>query len=142
MLEQEKHFSILRLWRSELCVTGVLHHVVSEWSCDVLELPWKNNEPRISCIPAGDYEAELQWSPKRQRMVYELLGVPGRTEIQVHSGNTVEDTEGCILLGERCPDGVSLTKSRLTVRAFQGLGGGDRILVRVRWAEGCNPERR
>lgn len=51
------------------------------------------------CIPRGTYPIEWEWSEKFQDKLWELKNVPGRSEIKVHAGNTVGDTEGCILVG-------------------------------------------
>jgi hypothetical protein len=64
-----------------------------------LEPPWKDNQPGVSCIPAGVYQVTITLSPRFGRLMPHLLNVPGRTEIECHYGNTVSDTEGCILLG-------------------------------------------
>lgn len=64
-----------------------------------LELPWRNNEPNTSCIPAGKYQTILAWSNRYRRVMPRLLNVPGRTGVLVHSGNTIHDTHGCILVG-------------------------------------------
>ncbi len=64
-----------------------------------LELPWLNNEPRESCIPAGDYPCILAWSNRYKRLMPRLLHVPGRDAILVHPGNCTADTLGCILVG-------------------------------------------
>ncbi len=64
-----------------------------------LELPWKNNEPRESCIPSGDYRCVLAWSNRYQRLMPRLLNVPGREGILLHPGNQTKDTSGCILVG-------------------------------------------
>lgn len=63
-----------------------------------LEDAWRNNERSRSCIPVGAYEVIAHKSPKFGRC-YLLENVPGRSEILIHSGNTHEDTSGCILLG-------------------------------------------
>ena len=34
-------------------------------------------------------------------MTYEVLDVPDRSLILFHAGNTISDSRGCILLGER-----------------------------------------
>lgn len=70
------------------------------FSCYSLELPWKNNEPRVSCVPEGLYELERGWF-KGFYENYALLGVAGRWAIEIHIGNEAADTEGCILLGRR-----------------------------------------
>ena len=58
------------------------------------------NAPNISCIPVGDYFVRRIISPHFGE-TFEVCGVKGRTHILFHSGNTEEDTEGCILVGNR-----------------------------------------
>lgn len=55
--------------------------------------------PHGQCIPAGTYNAGIYPSPKYGRMVIMLKNVPGRTNIEIHHGNYVTDTTGCILVG-------------------------------------------
>lgn len=64
-----------------------------------LELPWKNNEPFISCIPAGFYICKRVKS-ERFGETFEVQKVPDRDKIRFHWGNIDDDTEGCILTGE------------------------------------------
>ena len=52
-----------------------------------------------TAIPRGCYEVKLTLSPKFKRILPELFNVPGFTAIRGHSGNRIEDTEGCILFG-------------------------------------------
>lgn len=63
-----------------------------------LEEPWRDNQRSISCIPTGAYIVKPVKSP-RFGNTYEVTKVPDRSHILFHSGNTVADTEGCILLG-------------------------------------------
>ena len=63
-----------------------------------LEDAWRHNERGRSCIPTGIYEVVAHKSPKFGRC-FQVLDVPGRSEILIHAGNTHEDTMGCILLG-------------------------------------------
>lgn len=64
-----------------------------------LELPWKNNQINISCIPAGIYKATYIFSEKFQKSLFILHNVPGRNAVEIHIGNTVVDTHGCVLIG-------------------------------------------
>ncbi len=64
-----------------------------------LEQPWKDNQQNISCIPPGRYTCQSIRSPKFGA-TYEVMNVPGRTHILFHRGNYVEDTQGCILIGD------------------------------------------
>lgn len=63
------------------------------------EDPWRNNEPQKSCIPAGTYTCHRHLSPTKGD-TFRVDGVPGRSEILFHTGNTHNDTEGCILVGQ------------------------------------------
>lgn len=51
-----------------------------------IELPWRDNKPRESCIPVGAYRCEIVQSPKFGR-VYGLRDVPGRSHILIHAAN-------------------------------------------------------
>jgi Family of unknown function (DUF5675) len=64
-----------------------------------LELPWKNNQKDVSCIPPGEYKATRMFSEKFKKVLFVLHNVPGRDLIEFHIGNKVENTNGCILLG-------------------------------------------
>jgi len=65
----------------------------------ILERPWKDNKKGESCIPAGSYLAKRIISPKFGE-VFEITGVPGRDAILFHKGNIMEDSHGCLILGE------------------------------------------
>lgn len=69
------------------------------FSLFTLEDDWKDNEPQFSCIPAGRYPLRRRWSNKHKQEVFEVMNVPGRSNIEIHPGNTEEDTLGCILPG-------------------------------------------
>lgn len=71
---------------------------------NTMEKPWKNNEPMISCIPAGVYELNPCVSPKFGK-TYCLentdLGVSHhsntkRTHILIHKANMASELHGCI----------------------------------------------
>lgn len=49
-------------------------------------------------IPSGRYLLKVSYSPKFRRFTPEIV-VPNRVGIRIHSGNTIADTRGCILVG-------------------------------------------
>jgi len=65
-----------------------------------LELPYRDNNKDISCIPVGSYKCKTVNSPKFGK-TWEVLNVPGRDNILFHRGNTAKDTHGCILIGQK-----------------------------------------
>jgi hypothetical protein len=56
--------------------------------------------PHETAIPTGVYKVIVNLSPAKKRMLPRLLDVPGFSGILIHRGNTVEDSSGCILVGE------------------------------------------
>lgn len=60
---------------------------------------WEDNARMVSCIPAGTYKCVRRESPKYGHH-WHVLGVPKRDLILIHAGNTPEDTNGCILVGD------------------------------------------
>lgn len=80
------------------CTLGILRDDNDLAICCTLELPWLDNEPQISCIPTGKYKVVRRWSVKF-RDHFHILDVPNRKFILIHSGNTVDDIRGCVLVG-------------------------------------------
>lgn len=65
-----------------------------------LELPNKNNQRNISCIPEGVYAWVKHKSPKFGTCIW-VKNVPNRSEILIHQGNYTSQIRGCILPGEK-----------------------------------------
>ena len=53
------------------------------------------------CIPKGWYRVRVTYSPKFKRQMPLLYMVPGFEGIRIHAGMKVENTQGCICVGER-----------------------------------------
>lgn len=53
-----------------------------------------------TAIPEGRYRVTLEDSPRFGKNTLTLLDVPGFQYIRMHGGNTPENTEGCILVGQ------------------------------------------
>ena len=83
-------------------ITGRLIVDDGQLTLDTLE-PWQY------AIPAGCYRLRLTYSPVFQEILPLLDGVLGyarlphngirRTGIRIHAGNTIADSQGCILVG-------------------------------------------
>lgn len=64
--------------------------------CKTIELPWKENAKRISCIPEGRYSLIIKWH-KKHGWVILLHEVPERKGILMHPANkALIELKGCI----------------------------------------------
>ena len=64
--------------------------------CYTIELPWKNNEKRVSCIPEGKYFIRKRYSPKFKWHL-EVVDVQNRSLILFHpANNALLELNGCI----------------------------------------------
>jgi hypothetical protein len=124
------------------CVTGVLSYVVPPMPkapnnpaagyypeiradiCSTLELPFRNEKSEISCIRPGVYSGHVREDgPLGWRI--QLEGTK-QLAIQIHPGNVVEDTHGCILVGTRVPgNACSLSSSKPARDQIRSLYGNN-----------------
>lgn len=120
---------LTRTDRSDHGTFGVLACPALGFSCFTLELPWRDNQRSISCIPAGEYIVKTRQSP-RFGLVFHVQNVEGRTYILFHSGNYAGDvhkgwkthSEGCLLFGKTrgwIGNQRAVLNSRLAQREFQ-----------------------
>lgn len=73
------------------------------YQCKTLELPWKNNTPQKSCIPASSYQVVKRESPKYGDH-FHILDVPNRSYILIHAANYVRQLLGCVAVGKEHTD--------------------------------------
>ncbi|WP_026717164.1 DUF5675 family protein [Flavobacterium gelidilacus] len=64
--------------------------------CNTIELPWKRNEKRVSCIPEGNYFIRKRYSQKFKWHL-EVVDVENRSLILFHpANNALKELNGCI----------------------------------------------
>jgi len=73
------------------------------FSCCTLELPWKDNKHRESCVPKGIYIVHKRSSEKYHEH-FHLTNVEDRDLILVHNANFVKQLLGCIAVGDSFKD--------------------------------------
>lgn len=65
-----------------------------------IELPWKDNQHDISCIPEGEYICTPYTSPtKIPPNVFLLQNTAPRTSVEIHVANFASDLKACIAPG-------------------------------------------
>ena len=100
-----------------------------------VEKPWVGNTPFVSCIPAGRYAMALGKYHRGGYQAFELLGVPGRSDIKIHIGNTPNDVSGCIAIGGKLgfiDKELAVLNSRKVFEKFMMLmGGRNRAVINI-----------
>ena len=103
--------------------------------CDTLELPWRDNQRSISCIPIGSYKVRLRTARESATRDYlHLLAqeVKDRSHILFHRGNSAKDTRGCILVGQGTQHNIvhnSTLAMDLLMKEIINLGGKNINLI-------------
>lgn len=119
---------LLERWYRSNCTLGIF--TINNFRCFSLELPDRDNQQDISCIPEGKYEYYFRVSPHNGK-VLELRNVRNRDYVQIHSGNYTRQILGCILVGESIkylnadsiPDVTSSVKTLKKVLKLAGKTG-------------------
>jgi hypothetical protein len=109
----------LKLIRKRLCEHSTLGElsIDGKFECFSLEdkvRPPGEKVPGETAIPAGTYKVVIDKSDRFKRLMPHLLGVPMFTGVRIHSGNTDEDTEGCILVGSTIVNDDFVGNSKVT----------------------------
>lgn len=107
--------------------------------CDTLEPPVRDLQADGSgkvkgktAIPAGEYYVQVTQSPRFRRLLPLLLNVPHFSGVRIHAGNTVADTQGCILVGENKQVGKVLNSRKyeqLLVHRLLDTSGAIKIRI-------------
>lgn len=102
-----------------------------------IELPWKNNLARVSCIPEGRYELVKRWSLKFNWHL-QIMNVSQRSFILIHPANdATQELKGCIApvclitgAGKGIQSRLALRK--LTSLVFGALDRHDKVFITIK----------
>lgn len=135
-----------------------------EFTCNTLELPWKENKKGLSCIEAGTYFGKVEYHSKYGHDIIRLEDKNGRKGILFHNGTFAGDVEvdadhdsqpdyvsqvqGCIEVGDNFAlmtrkDGkqqLGIVHSVATLTKLTAHLGPGRHEFLFQWAEGCAPQ--
>ncbi|MCW8313480.1 DUF5675 family protein [Sphingobacterium sp. InxBP1] len=131
-----KHVLLLQRKYGARGTNGSLTYL-GEHICHTIELPDRNNIPRISCIPTGQYKLEKRRYPRHG----EQIGIPhvlGREAILIHAANdALRELQGCIapvttLTGEGRGDHSGKALARLKALVYSLWDMGDEVYLNIR----------
>ena len=133
---------LIRTWYADTYTIGKLY-IDGVYFADTLEDKnrdvdkngiFNNGEKKVygkTCIPFGTYKVILSMSSKFKKILPLLLNVPQFDGIRIHSGNTDEDSSGCILVGINDIKG-RISKSTITLNSLMTkLSKADNITIEI-----------
>ena len=105
-IAKKKGYTIGKLYVKQPIIDEYLRGEKFIYICDTLEPQWRDYAKGArkikgkSAIPEGRYPIVITFSPTFKKWLPLLVNVPMFSGIRIHAGNTVKDTQGCILVGE------------------------------------------
>lgn len=89
--------------------------------CKTIELPWKENQRRISCIPEGIYRIKKRFISKFKWHL-EVLNVKNRDLILIHpANNAIKELNGCIAPVSQTIGESKGTQSRIAFERLKNI---------------------
>lgn len=116
----KKHTLVLRRTYGAQGTNGTIYYN-GEKICHTIELPWRNNLRRLSCIPEGRYKLMKRTYTKHR----EQIGIPavlGREAILIHpANNALKELHGCIAPVTTLTGEGTGTESRKALEVLKAL---------------------
>ena len=131
-----KHTLVLQRNYGEKGTNGTIYYQ-GEVICHTIELPWRNNLRRLSCIPTGRFQLKKKVFHKHGEQIA-VLNVLNREAILIHAANDAEkELLGCIAPvtaltgdGKGSESKVALGKLKALVYSLWDMGEGVMLVVR------------
>lgn len=104
--------------------------------CYTIELPWLDNQRKISCISEGEYQLAKRYVEKFHWHLW-LVGVINRQWILIHTANNaLQQLQGCIapVMILESPGIGSLSREALKKvndLAFSALDKGEKVMLKI-----------
>ena len=131
------NITVKRIFKGPKYTIGKLS-IDGHYFCDTLEdtvRPAGVKIPGKTAIPAGKYQIEITESIRFNRLMPIIKDVPGFSGVRIHSGNTAEDTEGCILVGKNRVKGKVLDSRKTFQKLFKilivAVRGGENLEIEI-----------
>ena len=139
---------VKRLYKKKDYTIGKMY-VDGEYFCDTLEDTDRGLKRDMSlselkelkeygrtAIPTGEYVLTAEYSNRFKKVLPLIHNVPAFEGVRIHSGNTHEDTEGCILVGKNRAKGKVLDSRKTMSELMRIIGYSecviyDRIKIRI-----------
>lgn len=105
--------------------------------CYCIELPWKNNQRRVSCIPEGSYSLKKRNSAKFGEHI-EIKDVENRSLILFHpANNAMKELNGCIapvteITGQGCGIRSRAAFAKLKTLVFGALARNEKVMLTIK----------
>ena len=116
-----------------------------QFICNTIELPWKQNETKVSCIPEGKYFISKRYS-KQFQWHLEIVDVKNRSLILFHPANNAQqELQGCIApVTKLSGPGLGLMSrkafTKLKDLVYQALNRKESVVLIVSSLESGNEE--
>lgn len=141
LMEKMQHETVITLLR-DYHPSGtngdiyINHHLI----CHCIELPYRDNQRQVSCIPEGRYEIRKRSTQRWPDHIY-VANVPNRSGILFHPANNAEkELQGCIAPvttltapGRGTLSQKAMTKLRSVV--YGNIDSGKKVFVEIKSKE-------
>ena len=141
-IAKKKGYTIGKLYVKQSIIDEYLRGEKLIYICDTLEPQWRDYAKGArkikgkSAIPEGRYPIVITFSPTFKKWLPLLVNVPRFSGIRIHAGNTVKDTQGCILVGENREVGKVLNSRKyvkiVKEKIVEAKNKGEAVWIEIR----------